>query len=103
LREVGGILVTAGLQICALLGALAGRYEEAARLVGYVDAHYATGSRSREPTEEYIYGRLVNLLATKFSVAKNETFKAEGALWSENRALDVAFVHLISPEHSPVR
>jgi len=97
-REEGGYIVRVLLQLWAILGALEGRPVEAARLIGFVDAGYANGGEVRQGTEQLIHARLSERLKTELSSAKIEAYAAEGARWSEPRAVAYAFEHLISPE-----
>ncbi len=99
-REEGGYVVRVLLQLWAFLGALDGRLIEAARLIGFVDAGFASGGEIRQGTEQLIHDRLSALLKTELPPAKIEACAAEGAQWNELRAVSYAFEHLISPEPS---
>jgi predicted ATPase len=99
-REEGGYVVRVLLQLWALLGALEGRPIEAARLIGFVDAGFASGGEVRQGTEQIIHDRLSDLLKTELPSAKIEACAAEGARWNEFRAVAYAFEHLVSPETS---
>ena len=97
-REEGGYIVRVLLQLWALLGALDGRPIEAARLIGFVDAGFASGGEIRQGTEQLIRDRLSDLLRTALPSARIQACAADGARWSEPRAVAFAFEHLISPE-----
>jgi hypothetical protein len=96
-REEGGYIVRVLLQLWALLGALDGRPIEAARLIGFVDAGFASGGEIRQGTERLIHDRLSALLKTELPAARIEACAAEGARWNEARAVAYAFEHLVSP------
>jgi predicted ATPase/DNA-binding winged helix-turn-helix (wHTH) protein len=99
-QEEGGYVVRVLLQLWALLGALEGRPVEAARLIGFVDAGFASGGEIQQGTEQLIHDRLMELLKTELPSAEIEACAAEGAEWSEARAVAYAFEHLVSPETS---
>jgi predicted ATPase/DNA-binding winged helix-turn-helix (wHTH) protein len=96
-REEGGYVVCICLQQWALLGALEGRHKEAARLIGFVDAGYASSGEIRQPTERQISDRLSALLETALPSTDIRSCAAEGAHWSEARAVDFTFDRLILP------
>jgi predicted ATPase/DNA-binding winged helix-turn-helix (wHTH) protein len=95
-RDRGGLIVFAHLQQWALLAAIDGRYEGAARLAGYIDAGYAASGQSREPTEQNLYDRLSTLLSTSLSPKIILTHASEGAGWNEDQAMNFVYDRLIS-------
>jgi hypothetical protein len=99
-QEEGGYIVRVLLQLWALLGAFEGRPLEAARLIGFVDAGFASGGEIRQGTEQLIHDRLSELLKTELPSAEIQACAAEGARWSEPHAVAYAFEHLVSPETS---
>lgn len=99
-REEGGYIVRVLLQLWALLGALEGRPAEAARLIGFVDAGYASGGEVRQGTEQIIHDRLSELLEAELPSARIQACAAEGARWNELRAVAYTFEQLVSPEAS---
>jgi predicted ATPase len=99
-REEGGYIVRVLLQLWALLGALAGRPVEAALLIGFVDAGFASGGEVQQGTEQLIHDRLSAQLKTALPPAKIEACAAEGAGWSEHRAVAYVFEHLVPAEPS---
>lgn len=74
----------------ALVAALEGEAELAARLLGFTEAFYLKGSASREWTEEVTHQRLVAELARQLSPARLSAAMAEGAGWSEQQAIEGA-------------
>lgn len=82
--------VATALQHLALLGALRGQAHDASLLLGFVNSHYEEVGLRREATEEWGYRKLMAALRDQLSDAEIEKFAAEGAAWSENRAVEVA-------------
>ena len=76
------------LQHCALIAAKRGDVRAAARLLGYVDAQYAELGLERESTERWGYERLVALLRERLSEAEIALSRSEGAIMSEEQAID---------------
>ncbi len=86
-NEEGGFVVRVCLQQWALLGALDGRFAEAARLLGFVDEGYAASGEIRQPNALQIHGRLLDLLEAALPGAEIQAYAAEGAGWSEAAAV----------------
>jgi hypothetical protein len=84
-------IVRAGEHL-ALVAALEGEAELAARLLGYTEAFYAKGSASREWTEQVTHQRLVAELSRRLSPARVSAAMQEGAGWSEQQAIEAAVV-----------
>jgi hypothetical protein len=82
-------IVRAGEHL-ALVAALEGEAELAARLLGFTEAFYAKGSASREWTEQVSHQRLVTELSMRLSPARLGEAMAEGAGWSEAQAIEAA-------------
>ncbi len=82
--------ITIALQHLALLGALRGDVQDAARQLGYVDAQYKEVGTVRESTERWSYDKLLTTLRLRLSDSEIEKLVAEGAVWPEDRALDEA-------------
>jgi hypothetical protein len=78
------------LEHLALVAALAGNREGAARLLGYTVAFYAAGAGSREFTELATYNRLIAELGRELTQERIAALMAEGAAWSEDEAADAA-------------
>lgn len=75
------------LQHLALIEALHGDARCAARLLGYVDVRYDELSMQREPTEKWSHDKLIAVLREHLSEEAIGALAAEGAVWSEDRAL----------------
>ena len=84
-------IVRAGEHL-ALVAALEGEAELAARLLGYTEAFYAKGSASREWTEQVTHQRLVAELSRRLSPARVSAATQEGAGRSEQQAIEAAVV-----------
>ncbi len=90
-REAQHALLTASaLQHIALLLAMRGEVKEAARLIGYVNLQYKELGYEREATEKWGYEKLMAALHEQLSEAEIEQLAAEGAAWSEDRAVEEA-------------
>ena len=74
----------------ALIAALDGKVQIAARLLGYGVAFYAEGTATREFTEMSTYNRLTAELAKALPEEEVTRLTGEGALWSEDRAIEAA-------------
>jgi tetratricopeptide (TPR) repeat protein len=84
----GGYVVRVCLQLWALLAALDGRSEDAARLAGFVDAGVALSREIRQPFDRQIHERLTSLLATALPEEQRRCAAAEGAGWTERQAVE---------------
>ena len=82
-----GLYTAIALQHLALLAALSGHGQHAARLLGYVDAKYAELGYEREGTEQWGYDKLIAALGESLSHKDNASFAAQGARWSEDQAV----------------
>lgn len=78
------------VQHLALLAALQGDREQAARLLGWVNLKYEQAGLKREPTERWGFNKLSELLAEHFAQADIAALCAEGAGWPEARAVEHA-------------
>jgi len=81
------LLVAIGLQHLALLAALGADARRGAQLLGYADAQYVALGVLREPTELWGYDKLMASLRETLSEDEIATLAAEGAVWSEDRAV----------------
>jgi predicted ATPase/class 3 adenylate cyclase len=78
------------LQHLALLAAVGGNSRRGARLLGYVDAEYDQRAIRREFTEQWGYDKLLAALRETLSADEIKELTAEGAAWSEDRAVEEA-------------
>ncbi len=75
----------------ALLAALEGRPEDAARLVGYADAAYRRRAQGREPNEAAARARAAALAEQTLGSAREEALRAEGETLADAEVQRVAF------------
>lgn len=87
-QHVLGIAVV--LQHFALIGALCNNVDTSARLVGHVNARFQALGYGREYTEQWCYDKLMDTLREHLSEAEIEMRAAEGAMWTEDRAVQEA-------------
>ncbi len=85
-------------QMWALIATMEGRHGEAARLIGWVDAAYASASAARNSWEQTSYERLQALLAAQLSPEEILTLAAEGARWDAEQAVSFAFDRIVRVE-----
>lgn len=78
------------VQHLGLLAALASDELRAARLLGYVDGRLADDGYKRGPTEQWGYDKLIAALRVTLSEDEVAQLSAEGAAWSEDRAVEEA-------------
>jgi tetratricopeptide (TPR) repeat protein len=83
-------VVAWALQHFALIRALRGQSRAAARILGYVNVQYDTLGTMREPTEKWGFEKLMGALRESMSESEITKLIAEGATWSEDRAVDEA-------------
>jgi hypothetical protein len=76
------------LQHWALLAALSGQVDSAARLLGFVEAQFKKLEYTRETTEAWGFEKLMDVLREHRNDAEIEKLEAEGAMWSEDRAIE---------------
>jgi predicted ATPase len=79
--------IAIALQHLALLAGLGGDARRAAQLLGYVDAQYTVLGMQRESTEQWGYDKLTAALRETLSENEIAQLAAEGAAWSEDRAV----------------
>jgi tetratricopeptide (TPR) repeat protein len=84
------LLIAITLQHLAVLAALGGNAQRGARLLGYAGAQYTALGMLREPTEQWGYDKLMATLRETLSLDEIVTLQAEGAAWSEDRAVEEA-------------
>jgi hypothetical protein len=84
------LLIATALQHLALLASLSGDRRRGAQLLGYVDAQYAMLGAQREHTEQWGYDKLMAALPETLGADEIATLGAEGATWSEDRAVEEA-------------
>jgi len=83
-------LIAIALQHFALIMALQGQLQSAARLLGYADVRLKELGVTREPTEKWGYDKLIAALHEGLGEAEIEKLAAEGAGWSEDQAVEEA-------------
>jgi len=82
--------ISVALQHLALIAALQGQVELAARLVGYVNERYESLGLQREATEEWAYQKLWSTLRERLTEEQLSALGAEGVTLSEAWALESA-------------
>jgi predicted ATPase/DNA-binding winged helix-turn-helix (wHTH) protein len=85
-----GAAIVRVIEHLALVAALRRKPDIAASLAGFGAAFYAKGTASREFTEIATHERLTAELAKALTQEQLRTLMAEGALWNERRAVEVA-------------
>jgi hypothetical protein len=75
----------------ALLAAIEGRPQAAARLIGYADARYAAAGTAREINEARAVERAGRLVAARLGAAAFERLKAAGAKIGDDDVAGLAF------------
>jgi predicted ATPase len=98
LRAAGGRWLTICLQLWAFLGSRAGRYAEAAQLLGFVDAAYARSGEIRQPISQRVYDELSSVLAAHCTTDNIGAWADDGERWSEPHAVDFATRRIISAQ-----
>jgi predicted ATPase/DNA-binding winged helix-turn-helix (wHTH) protein len=88
------------LQVWAVLAAFEGRLTQAAQLIGFVDAERVRKGQPRQPSEQRLYDELMRRLEAGLPLDDLQARKAEGAFWSEAKAIDFTFIRLVSAAHS---
>ena len=83
-------VIAGALQHLALLSAMRGEVNDAARLIGYVNLRYKELGYEREATEEWGYEKLLAALHEQLSDVQIEQLAAEGAAWTEDQAVEEA-------------
>jgi len=85
----------ANLQMWSLIAALEGRYPEAARLIGWVDAAHAQTGGARNPWEQQSYETLLSLLKARFSLSELAARAAETDGWDAAEVTNYAFDRIV--------
>jgi tetratricopeptide (TPR) repeat protein len=99
-REIGGFARRFSLLQWALIGALEGRLEAAARLSGYVGGAVSRNGDIYGATESHIRDLLQKLLAASLPAEERQSLAAAGAGWSEAEALALVTECLIVPKEA---
>lgn len=86
-QDVGGYILRACLLQWALLAAIIGKLEEAARLIGFVDFGFREAGETLEKAEQEIHARLLARLEETIPREKRSRFADEGASWTESDAV----------------
>jgi tetratricopeptide (TPR) repeat protein len=87
-RAQAPFLIAYVLQHLALIMALRGETQGAARLLGHIDVQLKELGWEREPTEQWGYEKLMAALREHLSAAEIEKLAAEGATWPEDKAAE---------------
>jgi predicted ATPase/class 3 adenylate cyclase len=82
--------VTVAVEHLALIAALTGQPDRAARLVGYSSRWYETKQMTRQDTERRGYDRLVTILTEQMPAEECRRLEDEGAVWNEEQAISEA-------------
>jgi hypothetical protein len=78
------------IQHLASVAGASGEPERAMRLLGFVDAQFASLGLQRDTSEHFTYERLRLMLADSFGGDETKILMAEGGAMSEDRAVDEA-------------
>ncbi len=81
------------LQHFALIAALRDDAEHAARLVGFVEERFRVLSYEREYTEQWGLEKLMTAIRERLTQPEIDRLAAEGAAWTEDRAIALAMTH----------
>jgi tetratricopeptide (TPR) repeat protein len=84
------LYIAIALQHLALLSALGGDARRSAQLLGYVEAQYSQLGYAGGTTEQWGYDKLVIELHETLSSDEIVQFAADGAVWSEDQAVEEA-------------
>jgi predicted ATPase/class 3 adenylate cyclase len=87
-RAQNELFLAIALQYLALLAGLGGDTRCGAQLLGYVDAQFDQLGVKRP--EQWVYDRLLTVLHESLSEDEIKNLAAEGAAWSEDRAVEEA-------------
>ena len=85
-----GLSLPGIIQHFALLAALENDAKRGARLLGYVEAEFEHFEIQRELTEQWGYDTLLVALRGALNEYQIKKFAAEGAVWSEDLAIEEA-------------
>jgi len=84
------LLAAVALQHLGLIGALRGKLQGPAGLIGYLNAQYEQIGIKRAPAEQQSYDKLMMALREQLPDADLQRFISEGATWSQDRAVETA-------------
>ena len=82
--------IAVAIQHLALVSVLLGQTTNAARLLGFVNARFKELELERETTEKWGYEKLKAALCEKLGAEEVKALEQDGAIWSEEEAIDVA-------------
>src|SRR5580658_3277232 len=99
----GGHWLRLYLQVWAFLAADDGRYVDAARLLGFIEAQFVRIGEIREAAEQQLYDRLLRKLSENLTPGSIEVWRSEGAAWSETQAVKCVQDNLAPPAKSRAR
>lgn len=84
------LVIAIALQHLAVVAAFGGDGQSGAQLLGYVDAQCGALGIQRGPTERWGHDKLIKTLRETLSDDEIAQLSAEGAAWSEDRAVEEA-------------
>lgn len=100
-NQQGGYVVRIALQQWALIGAFEGKYSDAARLVGFVNAGFVTSEEVRDPGEQQSLSKAMALIEAHVQPIELDRYLSEGADMKEAEAVDIV-THSLDVGHLPI-
>jgi predicted ATPase/DNA-binding winged helix-turn-helix (wHTH) protein len=93
--QADSMTTLANLQMWSLIAALEAQCNEAAQLIGWVDATYERAGSQRNSWERRSYERLLSLLGARLSEGEMSSLAAEGARLDAAEAANFAFDRIV--------
>lgn len=91
----GGYWLRICCQVWALIGAIEGRYEEAARLSGFVDGSFVKSGEYRQILELQVNENLNAILVERLSTFELTNARRQGEWWAEDEASEFVRIRMI--------